>query len=73
MVLPSGDYTHLTLTIGVDISGSYMLFPQPDIGIQDYRVELYLSLDDDISTQVDLKVLFCAEYLAGHIYAIRSL
>lgn len=52
-ILYSGGYGHLMLALKVLIGGSYQLTP----GVSgSYEVQLYLSTDKDISTDIDRRV-----------------
>ena len=62
MEVPSGklysdDYSSLSLVLKVDITGSYVLEPDPATGQQNYGVNLYLSKDEDLSPNLDLPVM----------------
>ena len=57
-ILHSGSFGHLMLALKILMGGSYQLTPAVN---GNYKVQLYLSTDDDISTDLDIKVCIVFE------------
>ncbi len=60
--LYSEDFASLVFVLSIDIRGEFVLHPDPTTGRHNYRVELYLSLDDQITPGQDLKVSVLLEW-----------